>query len=184
MALTLFPLRHRGPLPESGPEEHHSLAVRGLVDGLIITTLPDNHPIISNVIDRRIPFVVVDSPKIKTANFETGCARAVRPLFNSTDAVIWDERLISSGNFRFGDRARMNCARHAIVSGVASASATSQRGSTASAARFQPSPGKCAHGSRSPRRCHRPSFPPTESPKPLRCGSTSSRRYAFPSGSP
>jgi DNA-binding LacI/PurR family transcriptional regulator len=45
------------------------LAVRGLVDGLIITTLPDNHPIIANVIDRRIPFVVVDSPKIKTANF-------------------------------------------------------------------------------------------------------------------
>ena len=69
MALTLFPLRHRGPLPESGPEEHPSLAVRGLVDGLIITTLPDNHPIIANVIDRRIPFVVVDSPKVKTANF-------------------------------------------------------------------------------------------------------------------
>src|SRR6267154_4595317 len=70
MALTLFPLRHRGPLlPESGPEEHNSLAVRGLVDGLIITTLPDDHPIISKVIDRRIPFVVVDSPKLKTANF-------------------------------------------------------------------------------------------------------------------
>jgi DNA-binding LacI/PurR family transcriptional regulator len=67
LALTLFPLKHRGPLPGGGAVS--TLAVRGLVDGLIITTLPDDHPIIAQVLDRKIPFVIVDSPKIAHTHF-------------------------------------------------------------------------------------------------------------------
>jgi DNA-binding LacI/PurR family transcriptional regulator len=68
MALTLFPLKHRGPLPPLAPVSN-SLAIRGLVDGLIMTTLPDDHPIIAQVFDRKIPFVIVDSPKMADAHF-------------------------------------------------------------------------------------------------------------------
>ena len=68
LALTLFPLNHNAIL--AGAEQlSESLAVRGLVDGLIITTLPDNHPVIDQVRERGIPFVIVDSPKLEGANF-------------------------------------------------------------------------------------------------------------------
>ena len=67
-ALTLFPLNHSAML--AGPVQiNDSLAVRGLVDGLIITTLPDNHPVVEQLRDRKIPFVVVDSPKLDWAHF-------------------------------------------------------------------------------------------------------------------
>lgn len=66
-ALTLFPLNHSTIL--SGATVNASLAVRGLVDGLIMTTLPDNHPVIDQVRDQHIPFVIVDAPKLEGANF-------------------------------------------------------------------------------------------------------------------
>ncbi len=68
LALTLFPLKHQGPLPVGGLISN-SLAIRGLVDGLIMTTLPDDHSIIRQVLDRKIPFVIVDSPKMPRAHF-------------------------------------------------------------------------------------------------------------------
>jgi DNA-binding LacI/PurR family transcriptional regulator len=68
LALTLFPLKHQGLLPAQG-HVSNSLAVRGLVDGLIMTTLPDDHPIITQVLERKIPFVIVDSPKLDGAHF-------------------------------------------------------------------------------------------------------------------
>ena len=68
LALTLFPLNHNAIL--SGAERvSDSLAVRGLVDGLIITTLPDNHPVIDQIRARQIPFVIVDAPKLPNVNF-------------------------------------------------------------------------------------------------------------------
>ena len=68
LALTLFPLNHTAILSE--PQQvSESLAIRGLVDGLIITTLPDNHPVIDQVRERGMPFVVVDAPKLKGVNF-------------------------------------------------------------------------------------------------------------------
>ena len=67
LALTLFPLNtsaDMGALVNSG-----SLAVRGLVDGLIITTLPDNHPILRQLRESHVPFVIVDSPKLPGCHF-------------------------------------------------------------------------------------------------------------------
>lgn len=68
LALTLFPLKYRGLLQARGQTDS-TLAVRGLVDGLIISTLPDDHPIMTQLVERRIPFVIVDSPKIKKVHF-------------------------------------------------------------------------------------------------------------------
>ena len=68
LALTLFPLNHNAVF--AGQERSSgSLAVRGLVDGLIITTLPDDHPVITQVQEQQIPFVIVDAPKLASANF-------------------------------------------------------------------------------------------------------------------
>ncbi|KPX93644.1 LacI family transcription regulator [Pseudomonas amygdali pv. mori] len=61
VALTLFPM-NSSKLEEGGAESN--LAVRGLVDGLIISTLPDDHPLVQFIIGRKIPVVVVDSPRI------------------------------------------------------------------------------------------------------------------------
>ncbi len=68
LALTLFPLNHNAILADAELVSD-SLAVRGLVDGLIITTLPDNHPVIDQVLERQIPFVIIDAPKLEGANF-------------------------------------------------------------------------------------------------------------------
>ena len=61
-ALTLFPMNNRVALANVSDAPQGNLAFRGLVDGLIIATLPDDHPAIAVVAKRVIPFVVVDSP--------------------------------------------------------------------------------------------------------------------------
>jgi DNA-binding LacI/PurR family transcriptional regulator len=64
VALTLYPMNSR-KLEEGRQETADSnLAVRGLVDGLIVSTLPDDHPLVPFIIKRQIPLVVVDSPKL------------------------------------------------------------------------------------------------------------------------
>lgn len=88
VALTLFPLNNRriaGKAAVAGAGDS-SLAVRGLVDGLIISTLPDNHPTVQAIIKQKIPFVVVDAPLIAGAPFvgiedRSGAQQQIRHLF-------------------------------------------------------------------------------------------------------
>lgn len=68
VALTLFPLNNRR-LTEDGIGNETNLAVRGLVDGLIISTLPDDHPTVRAILRQKIPFVVIDSPLIEGAHY-------------------------------------------------------------------------------------------------------------------
>jgi DNA-binding LacI/PurR family transcriptional regulator len=79
VALTLFPLNNQRIRKEDGKPGNTSLAVRGLVDGLIIPTMPDDHPMVRAVIQQRIPYVVVDSPMIDGAHYvgidDRGAAR-------------------------------------------------------------------------------------------------------------
>ncbi|MCO6060454.1 LacI family DNA-binding transcriptional regulator [Pseudomonas sp. MOB-449] len=79
VALTLFPLNNRRIPSDDGKSGNTSLAVRGLVDGLIIPTMPDDHPMVRAVIQQKIPFVVVDSPMIEGAHYvginDRGAAR-------------------------------------------------------------------------------------------------------------
>jgi DNA-binding LacI/PurR family transcriptional regulator len=79
VALTLFPLNNKRLVGKQQVVGDTSLALRGLVDGLIISTLPDNHPTVLAIIKQKIPFVVVDSPIIEDAHFvgidDRGAAR-------------------------------------------------------------------------------------------------------------
>ncbi|MCO6057939.1 LacI family DNA-binding transcriptional regulator [Pseudomonas sp. MOB-449] len=68
VALTLFPMNSRRLEDDSHGNDVH-MAVRGLVDGLIISTLPDDHPTVQYVLKRKVPFVVVDSPRIEGVHY-------------------------------------------------------------------------------------------------------------------
>ncbi|KAF1018581.1 MAG: HTH-type transcriptional regulator IpsA [Paracidovorax wautersii] len=67
VALTLFPMNNQR-LAEDGRRESN-LAVQGLVDGLIISTLPDDHPTVQAIVAQKIPLVVVDSPAVPHAHY-------------------------------------------------------------------------------------------------------------------
>ncbi|WP_079228614.1 LacI family DNA-binding transcriptional regulator [Pseudomonas putida] len=66
VALTLFPMNST-KLEAQGSDS--TLAVRGLVDGLIVSTLPDDHPLVPFIANRQLPLVVVDSPKLPGVNY-------------------------------------------------------------------------------------------------------------------
>ncbi|WP_409488239.1 LacI family DNA-binding transcriptional regulator [Pseudomonas promysalinigenes] len=67
VALTLFPMRSKKL--EGDVDGDSNLAVRGLVDGLIISTLPDDHAIVQFIIKRNIPAVVIDSPRLEGIHY-------------------------------------------------------------------------------------------------------------------
>lgn len=79
VALTLFPLNNKRVALRSTATANSSLAIRGLVDGLIVSTLPDNHPALPQIIQQNIPFVIVDSPLIAEGHYvgidDRGAAR-------------------------------------------------------------------------------------------------------------
>jgi DNA-binding LacI/PurR family transcriptional regulator len=60
LALTLLPLPHRGDAPDTGDEA----ARRGVVDGVIVHSLPDDHPALLTLRSRGIPMVIVDAPHL------------------------------------------------------------------------------------------------------------------------
>ncbi|MFJ5295841.1 LacI family DNA-binding transcriptional regulator [Pseudomonas sp. NPDC088368] len=69
IALTLFPLNTKRLLRGGKSDSESSLALRGLVDGLIISTLPDDHPAIVAIQKQNLPYVVIDSPLLEGSYF-------------------------------------------------------------------------------------------------------------------
>ncbi|MCX5464442.1 LacI family DNA-binding transcriptional regulator [Alcaligenes parafaecalis] len=67
VALTLFPMNNQRLIADGGSASN--LAVRGLVDGLIISTLPEDHPTVRSIVQQKIPLVVVDSPRLPHAHY-------------------------------------------------------------------------------------------------------------------
>lgn len=67
VALTLFPMNNNSL--SSKYSKSSSLAVRGLVDGLIISTLPDNHMAVNEIIKNKIPLVIIDSPRVPGVHY-------------------------------------------------------------------------------------------------------------------
>lgn len=67
VALTLFPMRSK-KLEDEGAGDAN-LAVRGLVDGLIVSTLPDDHPIVQFIAKRTLPAVIIDSPRLEGVHY-------------------------------------------------------------------------------------------------------------------
>lgn len=69
MALTLIPLAHREyGLDGTALEMSHDArpALRGLVDGAILHSLPDDNPALRILLRRGIPVVIVDAPFVET----------------------------------------------------------------------------------------------------------------------
>ncbi|MFJ3075958.1 LacI family DNA-binding transcriptional regulator [Pseudomonas sp. NPDC087029] len=67
VALTLFPMRSKKLEGEGAGDAN--LAVRGLVDGLIVSTLPDDHPIVQFIAKRTLPAVIIDSPRLDGVHY-------------------------------------------------------------------------------------------------------------------
>lgn len=66
-ALTLLPLPHNiesAADPARRVSDGGRSALRGLVDGVIVHSLPDDHPALLVLRSRRIPIVVVDAPRM------------------------------------------------------------------------------------------------------------------------
>ncbi len=65
LALTLLPLPHRGaPAAVGEPRSGDQAALRGLVDGVIVHSLPDDHSALLTLQSRGIPMVVADAPHL------------------------------------------------------------------------------------------------------------------------
>ncbi|MCV7287333.1 LacI family DNA-binding transcriptional regulator [Mycolicibacterium wolinskyi] len=70
VALTLLPVDRTGIT--SGPSQPvQSAALRGLVDGVVMHCLPNEHPVVEAIIARRIPAVAIDSPRLPAIPYVT-----------------------------------------------------------------------------------------------------------------
>ncbi|MGV9801071.1 LacI family DNA-binding transcriptional regulator [Mycobacterium sp. NPDC003449] len=66
VALTLLPVARTG-----APNPVQPAALRGLVDGVVMHCLPDDHPVVGAVLSRRIPAVAIDSPRLPNIPYVT-----------------------------------------------------------------------------------------------------------------
>ncbi len=66
LALTLLPLPHSVEPKDStaSPNDGGRSALRGLVDGVIVHSLPDDHPGLLVLSSRNVPIVIVDAPRL------------------------------------------------------------------------------------------------------------------------
>jgi DNA-binding LacI/PurR family transcriptional regulator len=102
LALTLLPLPHRGvPVAVGEPLSGDQAALRGLVDGVIVHSLPDDHPALLTLQTRGIPMVIVDAPRLPNT-----------PLVGIADRAAANEQvqhLIQLGHSRLGVIAERLC---------------------------------------------------------------------------
>jgi DNA-binding LacI/PurR family transcriptional regulator len=122
VALTLFPLNNKRVALHPDIPGSSSLAVRGLVDGLIVSTLPDNHPAVPLIVQQKIPFVIVDSPMIAEGHYvgidDRGAAREqIRHLLELGHRKIGVlvDRLNPDGFRGFIDQARLAASEERIM---------------------------------------------------------------------
>lgn len=72
VALTLLPV----DAASTGDQPTKSAAFRGLVDGVVLHCVPDDHPVVSTILARRIPAVAIDSPRLPAIPYVTVDHRA------------------------------------------------------------------------------------------------------------
>jgi DNA-binding LacI/PurR family transcriptional regulator len=63
VGLTLLPVNRGGPA-EQRPDPVMPGALRGLVDGVVMHCLADDHPVVGAILARGIPAVAIDSPRL------------------------------------------------------------------------------------------------------------------------
>jgi DNA-binding LacI/PurR family transcriptional regulator len=70
IALTLLPVDRAG-LASGQQRPTKPAALRGLVDGVVMHCLPNDHPVVEAVLSRRIPAVAIDSPRLHNLPYVT-----------------------------------------------------------------------------------------------------------------
>jgi DNA-binding LacI/PurR family transcriptional regulator len=112
VSLTLVP-GGRLVEPSTSDETDWPAVRRSAVDGFIVYSLPDHHPAVSSAVDRKLPLVIIDSPRVPDVPFigidDTGGARAAAEhllaLGHRKIGVLVD-RLRPDGHRGFASRAR------------------------------------------------------------------------------
>ena len=69
VALVLLPVD--GAELAAGRQPTKPAALRGLVDGVVLHCLPNDHPVVDAVVTRRIPAVAIDSPRLPNLPYVT-----------------------------------------------------------------------------------------------------------------
>ena len=92
VALTLLPVTPAGAAADGRPAT--PAVLRGLVDGVVMHCLSDEHPVVDAVLARRIPAVAIDSPRVAEIPYVTVDHRA------AGDAQM--EHLLALGHRRIG----------------------------------------------------------------------------------
>lgn len=71
VALTLLPVASGTSAMGDTVRPSTPAALRGLVDGLVLHCLPNDHPVVATVLARRIPAVSIDSPRVPEMPYVT-----------------------------------------------------------------------------------------------------------------
>lgn len=119
VSLTLVP-GGRQVGPSTSDETDWPSVRRSAVDGFLVYSLPDDHPAVRSVLDRKLPLVIIDSPRLPDVPFigidDVGAARTATEhlleLGHRRIGVLVD-RLRPDGRRGFASRAR---ARRALDS--------------------------------------------------------------------
>ncbi|MDV3129925.1 LacI family DNA-binding transcriptional regulator [Mycobacterium sp. 21AC1] len=75
VALTLLPVA-RTAVTSGLPRPVQPAVLRGLVDGVVMHCLPNEHPVVEAILARRIPAVAIDSPRLPNIPYVTVDHRA------------------------------------------------------------------------------------------------------------
>jgi DNA-binding LacI/PurR family transcriptional regulator len=122
ISLTLLP--GGGRLPSSVTEDQPDWPKvrRSVVDGFLIYSLPDNHPAVRSVLQRRSPVVIIDAPRVEGVPFvgidDRAAARTAADhlvgLGHRRLGVLVD-RLLPDGNHGIASQARIRRATDGVA---------------------------------------------------------------------
>lgn len=94
VSLTLLPGAGHTPLDESDMDGDWPTARRSVVDGFLVYSLPDDHPAVRTVLNRRSPVVIIDAPRIDGIPFVG--------IDDQRSARLATEHLLELGHERLG----------------------------------------------------------------------------------
>jgi DNA-binding LacI/PurR family transcriptional regulator len=122
--LTLLPLRSaaEGEDPTEVEGSQARMALRGLVDGFVVYSLPDHHKAVETALNRQLPTVVIDAPNVPGVSYvgiddrksARDAAEHVLGLGHRRVGVLVD-RLLPDGHAGLADAKRLRQVRVGVA---------------------------------------------------------------------